>query len=79
VPPTEERPPIKKDKNDASKVLGEWTKKQRDTLGALQVGYKKHEEQPLSVMSHTYRDFFGFVAPPSYERTQASTDKKCYN
>jgi hypothetical protein len=78
VPPTEERPPTKKDKNDASKALGEWTKKQRDTPGALQVGYKKqrdtpgalqvgykkHEEQPLSVMIHTYRDFFGFVAPP---------------
>jgi hypothetical protein len=25
------------------------------------------------------RDFFGFVAPLSFERTQASTDKKCYN
>jgi hypothetical protein len=30
-------------------------------------------------MSHTHRDFFGFVAPLSLERTQASTDKKCYN
>jgi hypothetical protein len=30
-------------------------------------------------MSHTDRDFFGFVAPPLVRRTQASTDKKCYN
>jgi hypothetical protein len=79
VSPTEERPPTKKEKNDASKALGERTKKQRDTPRALQVGYTKHEEQPLSVMSHTYRDFFGFVALPSYERTQTATDKKCYN
>jgi hypothetical protein len=33
----------------------------------------------LSEMSHTHRDFFGFVPPPSYERTETSTDKKCYN
>jgi hypothetical protein len=33
-------------------------------------------QQPLSGMSHTHRIFFGFVLPPSYERTQASTDKK---
>jgi hypothetical protein len=33
----------------------------------------------LSEMSHTHRDFFGFVAPPSYGRTPASTDKKRYN
>jgi hypothetical protein len=35
-------------------------------------------QHPLSEMSHTHRDFFGFVAPPSVRRTQASTDKKCY-
>jgi hypothetical protein len=29
-------------------------------------------------MSHTHRIFFGFVLSTSYERTQASTDKKCY-
>jgi hypothetical protein len=45
----------------------------------LQVGYRKHMQQPLSGMSHTHRIFFGFVLPPSYKRTQASTDKKCYN
>jgi hypothetical protein len=39
----------------------------------------EHKEQPLSEMSHTYRDFFGFVPPPLLGRTQASTDKKCYN
>jgi hypothetical protein len=50
-----------------------------DTPRALQVGYRKHIQQPLSEMSHTHRDFFGFVAPPSLRRTQASTDKKCYN
>jgi hypothetical protein len=27
----------------------------------LQVGYRKHKQQPLSEMSHTHRDFFGFV------------------
>jgi hypothetical protein len=36
-------------------------------------------QQPLSEMSHTHRDFFGFVSPPSFGSTQASTDKKCYN
>jgi hypothetical protein len=30
-------------------------------------------------MSYTHRDFFGFVALLSFGRTQASTDKKCYN
>jgi hypothetical protein len=30
-------------------------------------------------MSHTHRDFFGFVALLSFGSTQASTDKKCYN
>jgi hypothetical protein len=33
----------------------------------------------MSEMSHTHRDFFGFVAPPSLRRTPAFTDKKCYN
>jgi hypothetical protein len=45
----------------------------------LQVGYRKHMQQPLSEMSHTHRDFFGFITPPSVRRTQASTVKKCYN
>jgi hypothetical protein len=26
-------------------------------------------KQPLSEISHTHRDFFGFVTLPSYERT----------
>jgi hypothetical protein len=26
-------------------------------------------QQPLSGMSHTHRDFFGFVPPPSYRGT----------
>jgi hypothetical protein len=42
-------------------------------------GYMEHKEQHLSEMSHTHRDFFGFVPPPLLGRTQASTDKKCYN
>jgi hypothetical protein len=29
-------------------------------------------------MNHTYRDLFGFVAPPSYGKSPTSTDKKCY-
>jgi hypothetical protein len=66
-------------KHDTSKTLGEWTKKQCDTPRALQVGYSEHKQQPLSEMSYTHRAFFGFVPPPSYERNQASTDKKCYN
>jgi hypothetical protein len=45
----------------------------------LQVGYRKHMQQPLSEMSHTHRDFFGSIAPPSLTRTPASTDKNCYN
>jgi hypothetical protein len=45
----------------------------------LQVGYMKHKQQPLSEMSHTHRDFFGFVPPPSLRRTQASTDKEYYD
>jgi hypothetical protein len=54
-------------------------RKKRDTPRALQVGYREHMQQPLSEMSHTHRDFFSFVALPSLRRTQASTDKKCYN
>jgi hypothetical protein len=79
VPPTKGRSLSRKTKNDASKALGERTKKQHDTPGDLQVGYKEHEEQPLSEMSHTHRDFFGFVTPPSYGKTPASTNKKWYN
>jgi hypothetical protein len=71
--------PVKKRKHDASKTLGEWTKKQCDAPRFLQFGYRKHMQQPLSEMSYTHRDFFDFVAPPSLGRTQASTDKKCYN
>jgi hypothetical protein len=33
----------------------------------------------LSEKSHTQRDFFGFITPPSFGRTEASTDKDCYN
>jgi hypothetical protein len=69
VPPTEGRPLLKEMKNDASKALGEWTKKQCDTSKALQVGYKEHEEQPLSEMRHTNMDYFGFVPSPLYGRT----------
>jgi hypothetical protein len=66
-------------KHDASKTPDERTKKQRDTPIALQVGYSKHKEQPLSEMSHTHLDLFGFVPPSSLGRTQVSTNKKCYN
>jgi hypothetical protein len=80
MPPTEEgRPLPRKMKHDTSKTLGERTKKQHDTPRALQVGYRKHIQQPLSEMSHAHRDFFGFVALSSCERTQASIDKKCSN
>jgi hypothetical protein len=79
MPPTEWRPLSTKMKHDASKTLGERTKKQHDTPIALQVGYKEHQEQPLSGRSHTRRDLFGFVPPPSLRRTQASTDQKYYN
>jgi hypothetical protein len=75
----EGRPLPRKMKYDACKTLGERIKNQCDTTEALQDGYKEHEEQPLSVMSHPYRDLFGFVTPPSYESTPSSTDKKCYN
>jgi hypothetical protein len=30
-------------------------------------------------MSHTHRDFFGFVLSPSLRRTKAFTNKMCYN
>jgi hypothetical protein len=79
VPPIEGRPLLGKMKHDASNTLDEWTKKQRGTPRALQVGYRKHKQQPFSEMSHTHRDFFGFIPPPSLKRTQASTNKKCYN
>jgi hypothetical protein len=59
---------LKKVKNDASKTLDEWTKEKHGTPIALQVGYRKHMQQPLSEMSHTHRDFFGFFAPPSLEK-----------
>jgi hypothetical protein len=42
VPPTEGRPLSRKTKNDASKTMAKQTKKQRDTIRALQVGYRKH-------------------------------------
>jgi hypothetical protein len=58
----------RKRKHDANKTLGERIKKQCDNPRALQVGYKEHKEQPLSEMSHTHRDYFGFVPPPSLKR-----------
>jgi hypothetical protein len=69
----------RKRKDDASKTLDKYTKKQHDTPGTLQDGNSEHKQQPLSGMSHTHRDFFGFVPPPSSRRILASTDKKCYN
>jgi hypothetical protein len=75
----EGRPLSKKMKNDASKTLCKQTKKYRDTPRALQVGYRKHMQQPVSETSHTHRDFFGFAAPPSFGKTPAIIDKKCYN
>jgi hypothetical protein len=62
-------------KHDASKILGEWSKKQSGTPWALQVRHKEHEEQPLSKKSHTHRDFFGFVALPSYEELKPHLQK----
>jgi hypothetical protein len=69
----------RKTKSDASKTLGKRTKKKHDTPRALQVGYRKHIQQPLSEKSHTHQDFFCFVAPPSFGCPQASTDKEYYN
>jgi hypothetical protein len=68
VPPMEGRPLSRKVKHDASKTLGEQTKKQCDNPRALHDGYMKHKHQPLSKMGHTYMDFFGFVPPPSFGR-----------
>jgi hypothetical protein len=79
MPPVEGRPISRKMKSDASKTLGKRTKKKCDTPRALQVGYRKHMQQPLSDMSYTHRDFFGFIAPPSFGSPQASTDKEYYN
>jgi hypothetical protein len=45
----------------------------------LQFGNKKHMQQPLSEMSNTHWNFFGFVPPPSFGSTEAPTNKKCYN
>jgi hypothetical protein len=42
MPPIEGRPLSRKMKHDASKTMGEWTKKQRDTPRALHVGYRNH-------------------------------------
>jgi hypothetical protein len=36
-------------------------------------------QQPLSEMSYTHRNSFGFVPPHSFGSTQAYTNKKCYN
>jgi hypothetical protein len=65
-------------KHDTSKTMDEWTKKQRDTPGAMHVGYRKHMRQPLSEMSYTHRNFFGFVPPHSIGSPQAFTDKEYY-
>jgi hypothetical protein len=69
----------RKMKHDASRTLGERTKKQCETPRVLHVGYRKHMQQLFSEMSHTHRGFFGFVTPPSLRRTPAFTDKKFYN
>jgi hypothetical protein len=55
-------------KQDASNTLDKWTKKKHNTPRALQVRYRKHKQQLLSEMSYTHRDFFGFIALPSYGR-----------
>jgi hypothetical protein len=60
-----------KKKHAANKTLGEWTRKQRDAPRAQQVGYSKHQQQPVSETSHTHRDFFGFDASPSLRRTRS--------
>jgi hypothetical protein len=79
LPSTEGRSMSRKRKNDASKIVDEWTKKQCETPRAQQVGYSEHKQQPLTKMSHTHRDFFVSLPPPSFGRTQAPTYKKCYN
>jgi hypothetical protein len=67
MPSTEGRTLSREMKHDVSKTLDEWTmKKQHDTPRALQVGYRKHMQQPMSEMSYTHRDSFGFVPPPSF-------------
>jgi len=77
VPPTEGRP-LSRKRSDASKTLDEQTKKQRETPRAQWVGYSEHKRQPLSEMSHTHRDFFGFVPPSLLGRIQCTTGgQKC--
>jgi hypothetical protein len=76
MPLMEGRTLSRKKKNDYTKTLGDWTEMQCDTPRALQVRDRKHKRQPLSETSHAPRDFFGFVALPSFRRTQASTDMK---
>jgi hypothetical protein len=63
----------------ATKKDEAWTKKQRDTPRVLQVGYRKHMQQPLSEMCYTHRDFFGFVTLLSIGSPQAYTNKEYYN
>jgi hypothetical protein len=45
-------------------ILYEWTNKQHEMLRVPQVGNSEHKQHALSEMSHTHRDFFGFVSPP---------------
>jgi hypothetical protein len=59
--------------------MNKWTKKQRDTPRVLQVEYRKHMKQPLSEMSYTHRDFFGFVTLLSVGSPKASSNKEYYN
>jgi hypothetical protein len=76
MPPTERR--LERGRMTLARFY-ERTKKQHEMPRVPQVANSQHKQQPLSEMSHTHRDFFDFVPPPSYERTEASTDKKCYH
>jgi hypothetical protein len=60
---------LKKMKNDATKTLGKRTKKHHETLEICKMNIGSTYNNLLSGMSHTHRIFFGFVMPPSYERT----------
>jgi hypothetical protein len=70
MPPADGRPLSIKTKIDASKTLGKHMPIPT---------HREHMKQPMSETSHTHRDFFGFVAPPSFGRTPAFIHKKCYN
>jgi hypothetical protein len=70
------RTPSRKRRRDtqreAKQALDEWTKKQHKAPRVQQVGYDERKQQPLSEISNTYKDFFGFSPPPLSRRIQCT-------